>query len=225
METIRTRAKWCALISLISFSFNCPSALAEIKPGRWKIGAGTVFLHFADGKYSDAEGREIPPAFQDDVDYQNFTFGLGEPQAGVDVGAAVFDNLLIGARLRLGYDTQTVEYGNQAETDNQSAFTLSFLPYAEYVFLDGLLRPFIVVVTGVDGRVGEMDDTGVSQWAFFAGAGGGAHIFLGESFSLDFSLIPGLGVGRGKNEIEDRQWKYDNLYFDLTLAIGVSGWI
>lgn len=212
------------------------SSFAQVSQGTLRINADTVFLSYAKGNYTDIEIENTfgPSAIdQGDIHYSEFTLGLGQPSAGISMGWAAVDNLVVGLRLTLGYETRTMEESETAGdtvTKDQSLFAWGALPYIEYVFPTGLLRPFLMITLGFngytdDGDIASNENTDIAEWQFYAGGGGGLHMFFADAFSLDLVLTAAFGYGFGSVASESTKMDYRNTLFQLTTLIGVSGWV
>jgi hypothetical protein len=135
------------------------------------------------------------------------------PMVAASFGYQVTDALVIGARAGFGIALVHTELPPGVGGDpDLNVGALSFLPYVEYLFLSGNVRPF---VGGQAGFQVIFPDTLDAQGTFIGGALGGVHIFATPSFSispyanLDF-------VYRGADE---------NAGFDLILGASFEGWI
>jgi hypothetical protein len=204
-----------------------------VTKGTVRLSLDTVFLDYASGSKTDVEvenenGLPLAPIIKNslerNVDYDAFTIGFGSPSAGISLGGAIIDNLVLGARLTLGYKTESQETGASDETIDGSVFDWGVLPYLEYVFPTGLVRPFLIAMVGFGGQLGQLDDIDYTRWGFYFGGGGGAHLFFNPHFSLDAFLLASYGIGRGEEQGRLVS-KYDFGLFEFNIIIGISGWI
>ncbi|MDJ0764243.1 MAG: hypothetical protein QNJ97_14770 [Myxococcota bacterium] len=212
----------CVLAGLLI----CPAVcLGQIEAGTMRFSADTVFLTYVKGAMSDFEGDSLNPAYQDDVKFNSFNFGIGQPSAGVGVGVALMENLVLGLRLALGFTNQSLEFDAGTEAQSSVLFGLDVLPYVEYVFLTDILRPAVIATTGLTGRTGDEENVSVSEWHFFIGGGGGIHLFFVDNFSIDALMIMSFSGGKGKEETDSVSWEYKRRSFGLNTFIGLSGWL
>lgn len=152
-----------------------------------------------------------------DVGDPYFQFGLwGQPPVvlldaplpfvGASGAYQVTDAIVIGARLGLG-----VAVFETAFTDTTvGAFAL--LPFFEYLFLDGSIRPFIGAQAGFQVIVAEDDDA--RAW-FIGGGMGGVHIFAADGFSISPTLFVDF-LYNGYLETAG---------LDVIAAVSFEGWI
>ncbi|MCP4707099.1 MAG: hypothetical protein GY869_00620, partial [Planctomycetes bacterium] len=155
----------------------------------------------------------------DDVGEDDFsvpTVGVGMASAGIGFGYTVIDKLVIGGRLTLGMD------GYDEYHFDDWGFVWSVLPFAEYVFLSGLVRPFVMGTLGFEGR---NDDFGRDRWwwGFTFGRGGGIHFFLQDNISLDLIGMFLFTVGTGERDF-GRDEDFTHWRFRLSVLVGISGW-
>ena len=150
----------------------------------------------------------------DEADLSDVHVGLGN-SAIPGFGVAVIDRLLIGGRVALHFRHN--EVGGWERND----FGWDVLPYAEYIFLDGVACPFVTATLGIEGWTIENPD----MWkvAFYVGGGGGAHFFFHERISLDATLLLGFSVGGGEEEA-DPDIEFVDVLFRLSTFVGFSGW-
>ena len=152
-----------------------------------------------------------------------FALGLGSPHIGMGIGAAAVENLVIGARLAGYFDTEKID-GTDAET---KVSHWSILPYAEYVFSTGVVRPVIMLTLGLMGDVVEgIGDAESNAWMFHIGLGGGISFFLGHRFSLDLAARLGYGIGQMEETLAEDQTREARVdQFNVNILLGISGWI
>ena len=129
---------------------------------------------------------------------------------------AVINKLFIGVRLGIAFE----HWGDP----DASIFSLAVLPYLEYVFLNGVVRPFVSgtfgLETWIQGEGGDYHTIG----ALIAG-GGGAHFYIGQNLSIDLTGL--LGVYMGGGELDGEPSSSDNFFdvaFRLAILFGLSGW-
>jgi hypothetical protein len=191
-----------------------------------EVAKGTFRLHLESTFFSFYKG-ELDPEGPGDQDFDGVTFGIGAPERefslsrqSVGFGLALIPNLVLGARV-----TMALLHEDEDGRDD-TLFVTGFVPYLEYVFLDGRWRPFVTGVVGMEGWFGEIGDDDYRLVNFVGGAGGGVHVFLAPQFSIDATLLFTFAVGGG--ELEVRRGADIDLDFwclDLGLLLGLSGWL
>jgi hypothetical protein len=205
---------------------------AQVVKGKLRLGLDMRLMGFT------AATTDYDNADLDDTKTRAFTLGVGNPQLGVGVGYSVIDGLVIGARFALGFSSTKSDPDGAGNNDKYRTFDVVALPYVEYAFdLGKRVAPFLIAALGYEcflvkdiSYEDDNDPYGKDVTNLFVfGAGGGAHFFLVDAFSLDASLLAFGGVGGGKAEdgddndshAEDRSLRS----FDLELLFGFSGWI
>ena len=146
-------------------------------------------------------------------DFDSVSFGAGIPNAGLNFGGTVLNGLVLGGRVNVG------RYGQDQLLEDYSLVIWSVLPYLEYVFLDGVFRPFVTVIAGVEGVADYLNDD-TWWWGFNVSGGGGFHFFVHQHISIDFSLLAGFVIGSGERNNQDFQHRR----FTMSCLFGVSGW-
>ena len=118
---------------------------------------------------------------------------VGTSTPGLGFGYAFSNNLYVGGRLQLGFSSTDEE--NDGLNFEQKYFDWQVLPYGEYLFLDGPLRPFVAAQVGVGGTklTGDVPDRHTVQ--FIISGGGGVHYFLAPGFSFDAMMLFEMLVG------------------------------
>ena len=133
-----------------------------------------------------------------------------------------------------GHTEQRYLFGfANVETDDWSreyhVFSWGAVPYAEYAFLSGMFRPFVTVQLGFMGVAGEIEsgrnDTDFHALIFVIGGGGGGHVFLADNLSLDATLLMSGNLGGGEYEGGPGDDDFGVGLFELSLLLGISGWI
>jgi len=94
----------------------------------------------------------------------------------------VLEPLVIGARVGFGVEVQEPRFGGPSFTNGLFAL----IPYLEYMFLEGNIRPFIGGQAGF--QVIFPDGADAAGW-FIGGPMGGVHIFATPSFSISPTLM------------------------------------
>ena len=165
--------------------------------------------------------------YNDGPEYDNngFTGGLGLSSGGIGAGYMVLDGLLVGGKLTLGaegYDKYHVD---------GTGFVWSVMPYVEYIFLDGMARPFVMGTLGFEGRNNMPNDDDYWWWAFAFALGGGVHLFVFDNLSFDAGLSFGFDFGTGEN----KSWAtgrpnvhddgFSHWLFKIEILLGISAWI
>jgi hypothetical protein len=179
--------------------------VAGTKAGLWTVSLDTSLFGFGTG------GLNFKDNTIGDVSYDAVTGGIGMGNAAIGAGYTVIDGLVIGMRVRFGAQ------GMDEYRIDDTVFVWSFIPYAEYIFLDGLWRPFVTGELGFDGKAS--DDNW--YWGCTIGVGGGLHVFLFNNFSVDGRMMFDINFGSGEIATNDafRQWR-----FGITGLLGMSVW-
>ncbi|MDJ0764343.1 MAG: hypothetical protein QNJ97_15295 [Myxococcota bacterium] len=183
------------------------SALTDA--GLFKLSLNSTFFRFGMGEV-DVEDQP------GERDYDAATVGVGMQNAGIGFGYTVIPGLVVGGTVTLGLQGLDEFHGDD------EAFIWQLLPYVEYIFLDGLVRPFVRGTVGFEGL--SSDEFGdVWWWGFTFGAGGGAHFFIRDYISLDALLMLGFTVGTGEFEAgNDRD--FSHWRFRISALLGMSAW-
>lgn len=139
------------------------------------------------------------------------SFGLLGRGFGLSVGAALGDMLFIGGRLQL-------EWSKDEGDNTDLAWALG--PFAELMFADGTFVPFGLVGLDIGGSVFTPDGgDSVKVTTFGFRFGGGAHIFVTDSFSIDPRLEFGWDTRIGEDEFDQ---DFSSIRFSI--IVGFSGW-
>ncbi len=209
-------------------------------PGRTvRIDLNLSLLNFTRTKWN----------FDSDEGYSvsNFRFGpVPMSRIGFGIGFSSNGHAFFGARVILGISTQKwKEAGDSSDDDDEKYLKLDYalLPYFEYTFGTGRVKPFLSLQVGLDGTYerakweelgGDYSSTWINATNMgVIGLGGGVHIFLASAISLDLWLLESIGVG---SLIESDNWESDGqseTHDDKTfvwssrteLFLGLSGWI
>jgi len=182
---------------------------------------------------------------------QDFIFNFGpvpETHLGFGVGYAFGGPISIGVRVFLGFSADRRKDAADESDDTKETwfnFKYSVLPYFEYAFGAGKVRPFITVIAGLDGAMDRLkvdysgpgpDRTNRYSAATSMGVigfGGGAHVFLADRVSLDIWLVEAIGIGAvdetDKEEVDGDTNSEDDKTFvwgsRTELFLGITGWI
>jgi hypothetical protein len=172
----------------------------------------------------------------------------------------------VGLRLLLGFsshkptlknkDGDEITYMGDELTDgsyetSSSTFRYGILPYFEYAFGKGAVRPFLTIAVGLEGekdksmeKYSNSDDDYYDKWETSAvtnmlgvGLGAGVHFFAGTRVSLDLWLCETFFFGNQvENEKESIEFdgdddsnsdEYTNAVFmaQTDLFLGLSAWL
>ncbi len=182
------------------------------------------------------------------VSLSTVTFGpVPSLRLGFGIGFSPNGHVFVGTRVLLGISTlRWKEAGDSSDEGGEHYLGLDYalLPYLEYAFGDGKIKPFIAFEIGLDGTYerwayensGGGDESSESIYATnlaLVGIGGGVHLFLGSSVSLDLWLLESIGVGALN---ESSAWEsdgYSDTVNDKTFVwrtrtevfLGLSAWI
>lgn len=189
----------CSLVTLAP-----QKAEAQSVADRLRLSADLTFFEFT--KFNASFGGF-------DSDTKGSYFGFLNQGLGLSVGASIGDMLFIGGRLVL----ERAQSHDEGDDSSQLGWALE--PFVELMFLDqGPVVPFALAGLGLQGLV---DDDGSSRdkTTFFGFRfGGGAHIFLAESFSLDPRVEFGWATDVGGEDDVD----ISRIRFGI--VVGLSGW-
>lgn len=144
----------------------------------------------------------------------------GSHDAYFGLGFAVIDNLLLGARMRIGF---TDRDPSKHDLDEHYGLHFGFRPYFEYLFFPlDWLSPFVTAQMGVD--TDKNPDR--TDWSFLVGGGGGVHFFAAPQFSIDLTGFLTYHVGKITTE-DKKDGKDDDPHHKLSTALlfGLSGWL
>lgn len=170
-QIIRRGAIPAALAALLVSTAAVSTARADAGQGAIRIGGDIPVLSV----------QHFP------FDIGSFTvlqFGLwstnvARPQLGASFGYQVIEPLVIG--VRAGFGVLFVDAGS-----GQTTGVLALVPFLEYMFGEGTIRPFVGVEAGFQV---DFPNNGDAQGAFVGGGLGGVHIFATPSFSISPTLI------------------------------------
>ncbi|MCP4198982.1 MAG: hypothetical protein GY762_17700 [Proteobacteria bacterium] len=179
---------------------------AGTRAGLWTVNLDTTLFGFGTGRINHKDANRA----DDDFEFDAVTGGIGMGNAAIGAGYTLIDGLVLGVRVRLGAQ------GLDEYRIDDTAFVWSFVPYVEYIFLDGLWRPFVTGKLGFDGKVN--DD--LWYWGCTIGVGGGVHAFIFNNFSADARFLFDINFGSGEfGSGEARQWR-----FGMGGMVGMSVW-
>jgi hypothetical protein len=119
-------------------------------------------------------------------------------------------------------------------------FSYSVVPYFEYLFSQGPLRPFIGLTFGLEGISSQFEsESGLSyeyktkSTLFVFGGTGGVQSSLSDSVSLDLTLLATYGFGKNRletayqdpdGEVHNINSRTDISRFRVDVKLGLSGW-
>ena len=163
----------------------------------------------------------------DDV---RFTTGPFASNLGFGIGAVFRNAISVGCRILIGIGESPDGFLTQSDL----YFAYGVLPFFEYAFRTGRVRPFLHLSAGVGGFVNNIDDDHDirrTRVQFIGGFGAGIHIFFGPRISLDWWLLERLGVGKEKrtfganNGVETPDSESAMFTSDTDIFIGLTAWI
>jgi hypothetical protein len=186
-----------------------------------------------------------------DEGMRSFAFNGGPAPVsrfGFGIGYELSNRISIGARVILGFSAVRPKDADDEDDDDKETdfvFDYAVLPYLEYALGTDRIRPYLTVVAGLDGTMyrskyegseGDVDYTERDTVALsfgVIGVGGGAHVFLADSVSLDLWLLEMVGVGAldYKSSIDidgDTESEEDKTFAwrsRTELFVGITGWI
>jgi hypothetical protein len=226
-----TKRLMLGILALGALALLPSPAQAQVTAGKLRIGLDTRLLGFA------AVTRELDDSPHTELKYRTFDFGLAAPEVGATVGYTVIDGLVVGGRIALSFAGTKID-PEQGDDDRNRVFGLRILPYAEYGFNLGRIVPFVTATLGYRCDLvkyiaaydedNEAYDKVVTN-LFVMGAGGGAHFFIVEQLSFDATLMAfgdfGMMTEEVGNDDGDTNTDYKWRAFEMSLLIGMSGWI
>jgi opacity protein-like surface antigen len=199
---------------LAALTFACLTLAGALAPDR--VEAQTVRDRLrlsADLTFFQFQKTNVSTDFGDADDKSSY-FGFLNQGLGLSVGASIGERLFIGGRLVLERSQ------SHNEGDDSAALAWTLEPFAELMFLDGPVVPFALAGIGFEGFVfedsgGDREKTNYFGFRF----GGGAHIFLADSFSLD----PRIELGWA-TDIAGEDDGVDESVIRFSIIVGFSGW-
>jgi hypothetical protein len=206
MTTYARKGAYALTLALAASLSLTTTASADAGQGAFRLSADIPVLGL----------NHFPDAFVETT----FQFGLWGtspltivgpiPLVGAGVGYQATDAIVIGGRL--GFGVATVDSNTPIGDDDTTVGVFALLPYFEYLFGAGTIRPFIGAQAGF--QVFFPDDGDANAW-FIGGPLGGVHIFAADGFSISPTAFFDF-IYRGADE---------NAGFDLILAVSFEGWI
>ena len=141
----------------------------------------------------------------------SFGLAIGSPVFGLNLGYKLTDNIVVGANFGFGF--------SYLSDNDINVINFRISPMLEYMFSNGSkVRPFLKLSFDVFlSRVGDDDGDSVLLWMLGCTGAGGIHIFVAESFSIDFSLAAAFGGGMYDDDLEMKNFKAGGVF-------GFSGW-
>ncbi len=161
-----THVSSLALVAALSLTLLPRSAAADQGEGALRVGADVYLLDLS--------------VFPNVAGDPNVRGGVLPAQLAVGVGYQLNDSIVIGARTTFGYAGVNVggpgvyRYG-----------VISLLPFFEYMFIEGDIRPFVGAHAGPTFYFPDMADTQVT--GMFGGEFG-VHLFADDAFSFSPAL-------------------------------------
>ena len=183
-------------------------SMATTQKGLFKLSLDSTFFRFGTGEVDFDDGPED--------DFDTATVGIGMHDTSISFGFTVIPGLVIGGRVTFGLQ------GFDFYQWDHEVFVWSVLPYVEYVFLDGVPRPFVMGIAGFEGM--NSDDFDMWWWGFKVGGGGGAHFFVMDRLSLDAFLLLAFDVGTGEIEVPGDDVDFSHWRFSVSTLVGMSAW-
>ena len=185
-------------------------ANAELQKGMFRLHLESTILGVGLGE-TKVDGQD------QSQDYSGVSVGI-LPAGAIGLAGTLGSGWVLGGRVTFGLDS-----GDWFPGSNGDAFVWSLIPYFEYVFLTGLFRPFVTAELGFEGMTSN-DDGDYGWWGMVLGGGGGAHLFLRDNISLDFTLMLAYrfgtghwGAGPGETDLSHWRFSFDTLF-------GLSAW-
>ncbi len=183
-----------ALVAALSITLLPGAASADQGEGALRVGADVYVLDLS-----------VFPDFGD----ANVQAGVLPAQLAIGAGFQLTSDIVLGARATFGY-ASSFNFGGVGFGSEYGV--LSFLPYFEYMFVDGDIRPFVGAHGGVTGYFPEMGD---AEAIAIAGGEFGVHLFADPAFSFS----PALWVNFLYNGFIERAG------FSIGLLVSLEGWL
>lgn len=154
-----------------------------------------------------------------DDGYGGLEVGAGMSRFGLGFAATFGRGFVLGGRVAFGQEAYNWQPGSDGDH-----FLWSVAPYLEYVFLTTRVRPF---VKGVAGFEGAQYDSGVGFWGAIFGGGGGIHIFLRPTVSIDIDLdlVFRVGTGEWNDAPNTPNDDFSHWRFSFGTLFGLSAWL
>lgn len=219
-----------AFLAFVAISLLPALSSAQVQKGTWRLHLESAILGFFTGEVDwDDAG---------DDDFDGVSVGVGipgssgghlgqaflRPDLALGAGLVVIDGLTVGLRAIFGF-----AHIDDDDGADYTSFSWGAVPYAEYAFLSGMFRPFVTAQLGFMGVAGEIDagnhDDDFHAWLFVIGGGGGAHLFAADNLSFDFTLLMSGNLGGGEYDWGPGDHDFGISLFELSLLLGISGWI
>ena len=167
---------------------------------------------------------------------------------GFGLGVAYSSDRRAAIGLRLFFNVQwskTVKVDEDGAVDNlnedvfHKVFEYAVYPFVEGAFGDGPVRPFFLVMVGIEGHTGRIsywpsDDDGYIEKSVHLGLGlgGGARLLLGDRASIDLTLLGRFNVGKLYDDADsfddgiggDTKFDHTILRLRADLLLGLSVW-
>ncbi|MEM6293372.1 MAG: outer membrane beta-barrel protein [Myxococcota bacterium] len=186
----------------------------------------------------------------DGDNFNTFGFGFGRTTA-IDARIApstwslgfgyVFlgGNAIIGARFAFQVETTKADdAGDMMDNDTRAtAIGGQLIPYFRYLFLPGkTVRPYVEGRFGVTGTTvtardeDDTESTTSNTVGPVVGAGGGAHIFITDAFSVDAGLTFDYAAPHSRSEVTvedtttENDYEKDGDLLNIAAQVGFSVW-
>ena len=198
MTTYARKGAYALTLALAASLSLTTTASADAGQGAFRLGADVPVLSL----------QHFPSDFGSVTVFQFglWSTNLARPQLGASFGYQVIEPLIIGARA--GFGVALLDAG--AVDDTQGL--IAIVPFIEYMFGEGTVRPFIGAQAGF--QVIFPDRSDAQAW-FVGGGLGGVHIFATPGFSISPTLMLDF-LYRGDAE---------RAGFGLSGIVTLNGWI
>ncbi|MCK9521641.1 MAG: hypothetical protein M0R76_01190 [Proteobacteria bacterium] len=208
------RTKLCLMgIGIAALFLLAPQARAEMQSGLFRIHLDTPILGVGVGGINpDGPGGKST--------FSGFQVGLGTPSMGLGLGGTLGKGFVLG-----GKATVAMAASDWYLADESEHFVWSLVPYIEYVFLQGLARPFVMGQLGFEGLHDTMGDVKYGWWSFLFGIGGGVHFMLSPKVSIDALLDLQQRFGTGRTKVGPIKDGFNHWRFSMNILLGLSIWL
>ena len=197
------------LVVLGTMMFAAPASAQESQSIRG------LRLHLETSLFGVDSSTATPDGADEGSTTTTISFGPSAQGLGFGVGFGITDNLVIGGNLVLNY-TSTKREGSDAH----GFADVKLMPYLEFLFGSGSVRPFIGGALMMELQSGE--DYGAQLFGL-AGLGG-VHVFMTDSVSLDFSGRLYFEAGSSSVDVGPATADASLTSVGLLVLAGVSGW-
>ncbi len=174
-----------------------------LSQSRLVLGVDSTLLGYDATRYKHEKHEDSEVRYKTFED--RFQAAWGNPNLGFFIGRFIPEQTLMGAHLGIGWTHSEVgDSGSVSSMPVQNTLTMTLSPVAEFLFLSGMVRPFMRTVLECeaswlneqnirDGK--KIDEVSTNVWSLGLLLGGGTHIFVTNNLSIDLALMLGVAGG------------------------------